>query len=277
MNQLPSPTGSINNNEVLEGWIFGKWYLGYIQTTKGSHDETKKELYIVTSIRWFQNVTYSPDEDETEEDSSVVRTPILIHLWEREGTYFYLCYSRRCIDISRWDPTPEQVEITHHILSYYEEHRNSVVLLHGQLGTGKSMIPLLLAQRIIQTNPNHSVHFCDTFKPTDPGDSFNNLYNRVNPTSTSPLIVVLEEYDRMVDQIHHQKIMPHKHIPISIPDKPGWNQFLDRFDRRYYPWVIIVLTSNLAPDVINAWDPSYIRPGRVNQIFEVVETKGKEK
>ena len=85
------------------------------------------------------------------------------------------------------------------------------------------------------------------------------------------MVVVLEEFDIMVQQIHHGKIQNHKYVPTNITDKPSWNQFFDRFDRKYYPWVILVLTSNVSPFVIDSLDSSYIREGRVNQTFEVVK------
>ena len=69
--------------------------------------------------------------------------------------------------------------------------------------------------------------------------------------------------------IHFNKIKRHRDCPIMIYDKATWNQFFDRFDRGYYPWTIIVMTSNVSPDVINHMDPSFIREGRVNQIFHV--------
>ena len=54
-----------------------------------------------------------------------------------------------------------------------------------------------------------------------------------------------------------------------IHDKTSWNQFFDRFDRKYYPYIIIIMTTNEIPDYINKMDLSYIRDGRVNQIFHV--------
>ena len=52
-----------------------------------------------------------------------------------------------------------------------------VALIHGPKGCGKSMISLLLGKKI--TKKDQEVHFCDTFKLTDPGDQFSNLYNLI--------------------------------------------------------------------------------------------------
>lgn len=127
------------------------------------------------------------------------------------------------------------------------------------------MISILLGKAI--TKKDQEANFCDTFMPTDPGDQFSNLYNQIEPTKESPLIVVLEEFDIIISRIHYGKITQHKSMPSNIYDKTSWNQFFDRFDRRYYPWVILILTSNVKPDVIDNLDPSYIRDGRINKVF----------
>ena len=75
----------------------------------------------------------------------------------------------------------------------------------------------------------------------------------IEPTKESPLIVVLEEFDIIISKIHFGTITPHKSLPSNIYDKTSWNQFFDRFDRRYYPWVILVLTSNVKPEVIDRY------------------------
>lgn len=272
LNKLPK-VSSINNNDSMEGWIVGKWYIGYINVTISSHGEPTKELYVLCKKSWFDTISKEIEvqDDEPKPDSKVIK----INLWEREGNYFYLHYSKRDWDITRFESREQQSNIIKQIIEFYETNRYSVVLLHGEKGTGKSMIPMLLAKSLAEANSSNSqykVGFCDTFKPTDPGDSFVSLYNKVNPEKDSPLIVVLEEFDIMVHQIHYGKISNHKYIPTNITDKPSWNQFFDRFDRKYYPWTILVLTSNVSPGIIDSLDPSYIREGRVNQIFEVVKS-----
>ena len=269
LNKLPK-ISSINNNDSMEGWIAGKWYLGYINITTSQHGEPTKELYLLCSKKWFEDVVNQIDKQDEANANNSEQTKI--NLWEREGNYFYLHYSKRDFDISRFDSRENQVQIIKQICEFYESNRYSVVLLHGDKGTGKSMIPILLAKTLAEVNKSNSefkVSFCDTFKPTDPGDSFVSLYNKINPDKNSPLVVVLEEFDIMVQQIHYGRIQNHKYIPTTITDKPSWHQFFDRFDRKYYPWVILLLTSNVSPSVIDSLDPSYIREGRVNQTFEV--------
>lgn len=272
LNKLPK-LSSINNNDEMEGWIIGKWYIGYIYVLANQQGPPTKDLYILTSKKWFDTMSKEIDEQENTNNTNSLTT-VKINLWERDGNYFCLHYSKRDFDVSKSNPMKQQSNVIDKIINFYETNLYSVVLLHGAKGTGKSMIPLLLAKTLADKNkdiPKYKVSFCDTYNPTDPGDSFISLYNKINPDKNSPLIVVLEEFDIIIHQVHYNKTDKHKYMPINILDKPSWNQFFDRFDRRYYPWVILILTSNVSPESINVLDPSYIREGRVNQTFEIIK------
>ena len=256
---------SMTSDEHPEEWIIGRYYIGYIQKTKGDNGD-KRELFIFCSKKYFDqkikdidNVTQNENRGETDCKELMI--------WERHGGYYWLQYSKRTFDVTDFVSRQEQSSIIDEILEIYSRNKYCVALIHGPIGCGKSMIPLLLGKQI--TKKDQEVHFCDTFKPTDPGDQFSNLYNLIEPTKESPLIVVLEEFDIIVSKIHHGIITPHKSMPANIFDKTSWNQFFDRFDRRFYPWVILILTSNVKPDVIDSLDPSYIRNGRINKVFEL--------
>ena len=189
-----------------------------------------------------------------------------INIYERFGCFTSFNYSQREFNVDHIEPRKNQKDIIDNIISFYEKNGNSVAILHGERGTGKSMIPLLIAKAL---DKEEIINFCDTFSPIDPGDQFSRLYNKISPTKNSPLIVLLEEFDIIIQQIHYNKIERHLKSPIMIHNKTTWNQFFDRFDRKYYPWTILILTTNVAPDIINSLDPSYIREGRINQIFNV--------
>ena len=254
---------SMTSDEQPEEWIVGKYYIGYIQKTKSDNGD-KRELFIFCSKKFFEqkikeidNVTQDENKDHSESKE--------LKIWERYGGYYYLRYANRTFDVTDFVPRPEQSSIIDEILEFYAKNKYCVAFIHGPKGCGKSMIPILLGKKI--TKKDQEANFCDTFMPTDPGDQFSNLYNQIEPTKESPLIVVLEEFDIIISKIHYGKITQHKSMPSNIYDKTSWNQFFDRFDRRYYPWVILVLTSNVKPEAINDLDPSYIRDGRINKVF----------
>ncbi len=257
---------SMTSDEHPEEWIIGIYYIGYILKTKGDNGD-KRELFIFCSKYFFEQKNKDIDNVTQNENRSETDCKELM-IWERHGGYHWLQYSKRTFDVTDFVSRQEQSSIIDEILEFYTKNKYCVVLLHGKKGCGKSMIALLLGKAI--TKKDQEVHFCDTFKPTDPGDQFSNLYNLIEPTKESPLIVVLEEFDIIVSKIHHGIIIPHKSLPSNIFDKTSWNQFFDRFDRKYYPWVILILTSNVKPDVIDSLDPSYIRDGRINKVFELL-------
>ena len=87
------------------------------------------------------------------------------------------------------------------------------------------------------------------------------------PNKKKPLVLVLEEFDGIIDKLG--KIEPHKHIPIEVRNKTGWNGLLDELQMKIYPHIILFLISNKPPEYINKQDSSYIRKGRVDSIYEV--------
>lgn len=267
LKKLPKRS-SISSNDEPEGWIAGWPYIGFINHTTAAHGKEKIDLYLFTTKKFFEGKIKEIESNDLDTDSDMPEDDKKkIKLWERQGNYFHLYYTQRKFDVSSFEPHSNQLEPVNKIQEFYQKNKYCVVLLHGDKGTGKSMIPLLLAKTL--TAEKCEVNFCDTFKPTDPGDNFTSLYNNINPSKESPLIVVLEEFDITINLLHYNKVVTHKYIPTHVMDKPTWNQFLDRFDRKYYLWVILVLTSNVSPIIIESLDSSYIRDGRVNLTFGI--------
>jgi len=128
-------------------------------------------------------------------------------------------------------------------------------------GTGKSTIGLLIAKEL-----NGS--YCHEFNPTEPGDSFTNLLRDTEQNDddlNGPLVVVMEEIDIMIKNIHESKIARHNKITTAVHSKSTFNTFLD--DMIFYKNIIIIMTSNVSKEVIDTVDPSYIRSGRVNAYY----------
>jgi hypothetical protein len=79
---------------------------------------------------------------------------------------------------------------------------------------------------------------------------------------------VFDEFDIPLQKIH-AGILPHAKLPIQIANKNGWNQLMDEIHIGIYPYIIILLISNRAPDFVRSLDPSYIREGRVDLVFNL--------
>ena len=117
-------------------------------------------------------------------------------IWERHGGFYWLQYSKRTFDVTDFVPRQDQSNVIDEILELYNKNKYCVALIHGKKGCGKSMIPLLLGKKI--TKKDQEVHFCDTFKPTDPGDQFSNLYNRIEQIKRRSLFISLIKNDFVI-------------------------------------------------------------------------------
>ena len=256
---------SIWDNAEPDHWIAGKWFIGYIFTNTSMNGNTNKAMYILAAKKYYGKEVEGSSEEELE-DSTSKTCKGSIKLLEREGNYFHLYYSARTIPATKMEPRDYQVTIRDQIIKSFEECNSTVVLLYGAPGKGKSMIPHFIAKKM--EADGKKVHICDTFNPTEPGDTFAGLNSKVNPSSTEPLIIVLEEVDIIVTMMHNG-IPPHKHIPIPLRTKADWDSMLDRFDRQLYPGVIFIMTSNKEPSFFDGLDPAYMRKGRFNLKIEV--------
>lgn len=248
---------SVIEDDKPRGWFLSWNCIGYIHEDKENRSENVSySIYILCSKTFYKNLI------NTEKDDTNIKTDNKneITVYERHGNYFWLNYSSRVLNVEFYTENVNQKYVIENILENF--NRNLTVILHGKPGSGKSMIGLLLAKKLNGV-------FCDTFNPTEPGDDLSILYNTVIPTKSKPLILMLEEYDIMISRIHNNGIENHKHIPIQIRDKISWNNFLDKIDRGYFPNLILILTSNSHPDKITNLDPSYIRRGRIDCIFEI--------
>ena len=262
LNKLPKRS-SVNENDKMSGFIWGsRPYVGYISVITTQNDSSKTEIWILTTFSYYKEISEHEKKNTDEK-----RVPINIDIYERRGHYFWLDYKKREFDITKYVPFEHQLPIIKKLVEGY--HRNvynkQVAFLYGNPGSCKSFISILLGKAF------KSISLCDSWNPTEPGDDFGNLYNTVCPTYDKPLIVVLEEGDRMIQAIHHEKIVKHKSVPIQIYDKTTWNTLFDKFDRGFYPNTILIITSNQDASFIDKLDPSYIREGRTDLKLELVK------
>jgi len=251
------------------GWIWGKYYIGYIIENLDSTNNVSSKSYnifIVCSNKFFKELI-DPDskimkkyQDEKDNDDDKKNK---IKFYERYGNYFWLQYNSREINTEHFITKQNQQNIINLIKDDYKKRKNNVSIIYGEPGSGKSMVSILLAKEM-------NGYLCDTFNPTDPGDDIGLIYSTIMPTEDRPLILVLEEFDILINKIHHNMIQPHKHIPIQIKDKTSWNTFFDRIDRGLYPNMIFILTSNIDPEYIDRLDKSYLRNGRVNGRYHLI-------
>lgn len=187
-----------------------------------------------------------------------------INYWHRNGDYSYFDYVKRKMYINEFVFNTQQEQIYQNIMKIYNEKNNVKCFIYGNVNSGKSILSYLMARKL-------SCSICDTFNPTEPSDSFSNLYYCINPSSKNPLIVLLDEVDILLSNIHHEKIILHKNNATQIYNKTTWNNFLDKIDYGLYPNVILMLCSNSSIDEINNLDDSYLREGRIDLIQNLIK------
>ena len=244
------------------GYSFGYWYILYI--SDGQDDV--KSVYMVATADSYNKLT----EEIKGEDKSLfeqgwkppqITEQTKITVIERSGSYSNVWFRRRDRE-AKDKPIGQQANIVSKIIEDYMKRRHTVAFIHGKPGTGKSMVGILVANEF-------SSYFCNTLKPWQPGDTLGYLISEVEPKPQKPLVIVFDEIDMTLTKIHNG-IEPHKHIPIAVEDKSGWNHMLDSIQRGMYPNIILIITSNHGPKFIESLDPSYIRKGRVDIMAELL-------
>jgi hypothetical protein len=239
-----------------KGWAFGYWYFLHINNNSG-----EMNIWMIATAATYDKLLKNTDESpiitEHEEETSVKKVRIV----QRAGSFSNPWFRTRNISISL-TPRPLQQSIIDKILEHQKSNPHTVAYIWGPPGTGKSMVGLFIAQ---QNNGS----YCNTLKPWKPNDTIEAIYLDIEPSKSSPIIIVFDEFDNAIVNIHAGNIISHKNLPIAIENKSGWNHMLDEIQRGMYPHLILLLTSNRDPNFFNGLDPSYLREGRVDLTFEV--------
>ena len=257
------------DNDDSAGFCIGRWYIANINVTKNEYGDYYN-VWMVCTQSTFEKLTKTTEKSlltTAKKESRKCLEDSTVTIFERSGSYNNCYFHKRLLKFDKESivPHPRQKEIIENIREHQTRHNCTVAYLHGPPGTGKSFVGLLLAA-------SYNSSYCNTLQPWIPGDFLGILYSEVEPTESSPLILVLDEVDIALEKIH-KGIPPHLNIPISVPDKTGWNRFLDEINWCVYPHLILLLISNRPPSFIDGLDPAYLRKGRVNLEFEMKTTE----
>jgi hypothetical protein len=248
------------------GYSVGRWYFASVSIERSEYADNY-DIWMIATAASFEALTRETDRplpvastDGTPTDGTPVATKAMT-VFDRVGSFTHVWFKKRCITLPDVVPRADQEVVLDAICAHQKRVRHTVVFLHGPPGSGKSMIGVMLARRL-------GAGYCNTLKPWQPGDTLSDLYAEAEPTVDRPLVLAFDEFDGALMAIH-VGIPAHKAVPISVPDKAGWNKFMDEIDRGMFPHLVLVLTSNRDPAFIRAMDPSYIREGRVDLFFHV--------
>lgn len=243
---------NLNGRPQNDGYFWCKYAIGYINSQEDN-------LYILTRPSFYEKIISS--EELVKEVAPIVKSTenCKIDMYLRKGSYKGLYYARFTIDIGHINPIGQQQDIVDDILSIYNKQQRATVFIHGVTGAGKSTIGFLLAKYT-------SGVYCHSFNPTDPGDNLTSLLMDIGTVET-PIIIVLEESDIIIESIHHESIVKHIEMPTLIHNKTSWSTFLD--DMVFYKGVMLVLTSNTSKEDIDKIDSSYLRDGRIHKSYNM--------
>ena len=246
------------------GYSVGPWYMASVSITRTDFGEHFDVWMIATTASY--NRLVAEDTFSVVPNTAAAPTEKSLTIFERTGSYTHTWFKRRNVSLKSLTPRPDQDAVLSIISEHQTTHAHTVAYLYGPAGGGKSMVGPMLAGRL-------GGSYCNTLKPWQPGDTLADIYSEAMPSASKPLVVAFDEVDVALLAIH-AGIPSHKTTPIVVPDKTGWNRFLDEIDRGLYPHLILLLTSNRDPDFIRSLDPSYIRPGRVNILYEICGDDG---
>ena len=198
-------------NFYPSGCFFGSRYAGYY-TYSDTFEGISVEIHMFTTPAYFKKLFESEKVSVSFTDKTTTTTitqPLTIY--SRTGSYTNIYYSRMRLDIQDLEPRGQQAEVVDSICSNFTKKRRGVFFIYGTSGAGKSTIGLLVANRLKGT-------FCHTFNPSDPGDTLPNLLRESEPSDEHPTIILLEEVNTLIHEIHNATIQKHKNI-TTYPNK----------------------------------------------------------
>lgn len=255
------------------GTFVGWNCFGYYSDTGGRDMDSEGEIMIFTTEAYFKKILERSVTDcsSVKFEHTVAHTPKAkqeVSIWARRGSYESLFYSRLKVDLSMISPMGDQAFIVEDIMEKYKAKDRLIVFIHGVTGAGKSSIGLLLAKEM-------RGNYCNKFNPIEPGDNFQNMMRDIDvdeDDEKTPLIVVMEEVDTMIETIHRGEVPTHKKVTTMIRNKSSYNTFFD--DMIIYTKVIFILTSNKSKEEIDKLDPCYLRPGRMGAYYTMMKPLG---
>lgn len=241
------------------GYEGGGFFCGFIEKKTDFRGDTIT-LYILTTRNIYEKLTESGSGDH----DTVVKKKIFVDFWERDGSRFNPKYDNRSLDFTDYQATREQERVIKKIVELYKSNKSLALLFYGIPGTGKTLTAVLLAKIL-------DASFCTDWKPTDPNNHFRQIYLAVAPIKEKPLIVVLEEGDKVIERIFKELVKQVNDSTIQMREKSDWNSFLDYLSI-LYPNTIFIITSNMTPEeIIAVTDQSSIRHGRITAQYRFTE------
>ena len=176
----------------------------------------------------------------------------------KRGFYGNIHFRDREVEINNDSFNIIQENLYQNIMNFYNKNNFAKIFISGNIGKGKTYFSYLLAKYL-------NCYLCDSFNPTEPSSTLDNLYTSVDHSYKEPLIILIDEVDIIFKKITQKEPIFHKKFPIMIKNKIDWNNFLDKIQYGLYKNIILILCSNMEKEEIDKkYDKSFLREGRIN-------------
>lgn len=250
-----------DNKQYPDGMFFSikKLYFGYIEWWYSEkNNRTKREIKIYFYGRLpFEIINKTIILNNSDKNTNNNK----IKLYLSEG-YSDPCFKQ--VDVYyKEKPFPFQNIIINDIINKYNESKFNICrsLICGDSNIGKSTIGKLLASKL-------GCSFCFDIDLFAPGNSILKLYEEVKPSNEKPLIIQIDEFDNLIDNIHKQnKPKKVEWLKNTVYNKSTYNSFMSEYVT-YLPNIIWIFTTNKNKQYFNNLDISYINSNRIDYIKE---------
>jgi hypothetical protein len=161
-------------------------------------------------------------------------------------------------------PYPYQQEIMESIINYWKKSKFNIcrAMICGKTNIGKSTIGRFLSTKL-------GASLCFDIDLFAPGNSVMTLYDDIRPTEEEPLIIQVDEFDKLIENIHFEK-KPKKveWLRNMVYNKSTYNSFMSEYIT-YLPHIIWLFTSNKPISYFEGLDQSYINDNRIDYKKEI--------
>ena len=251
-------TRHLNGKDVHTGFYITRHFVAFVDR----RENVNETISIFTTPALYKSLIQQTDVTVTEivVPSKEECTHITVYI--RKGSFKAFYYNHIRLSVAHVTPLAGQAAVVDSIMDIYKQRGRATVFLHGATSAGKSTVGYLVAKAL-------NGKFCHCFNPSEPGDQLITLITDADMESNHVLVVVLEEVDVMIKNIHEGTVHLNLEVPTLVCNKPTWTNFLD--DMFFYKNVILLMTSNTPKDELDALDPAYLRPGRIHAAFSMTE------
>jgi SpoVK/Ycf46/Vps4 family AAA+-type ATPase len=246
------------NKRIIAGWFWNKKIFGYIDTSEANYSDSLKITFLTTND-YFEYLTKNEETtfnlNERYSEISIKKT---IPVFSRHGHFKSFEYIKTVIDATSLNPILGQQRIINNILEIYKKKQQCKIFIEGPPCSGKSSIGYLISKEL-------NAGFCNTFNPSDPGDSITMTLSKCQDwlqDTDIPFVFVIDEIDIILKKIHNNEISLNNKISTTVYDKPTWSKFMDNL--RFFKNLIVIFTSNSSKDKLDLLDPAYLRKGRID-------------